>query len=105
MALWHERDVTISTINFDLTSQLAREHEIKTGFKVTDNHLEMGELQYPYFPYDGIRDNGPWPDIGTFRDFYTRRPITGAVYFRDKMEYGQMVANLGFRYDFRPIQF
>jgi len=99
-ALWHERDVTISTFNFDITSQLAKEHEIKTGLKITGNKLEMGELQYPYYPYDGIPDGGPWPDIGTFRDFYTREPTTGAFYFRDKMEYGQMVANLGFRYDF-----
>jgi len=99
-ALWHERDVTISTFNMDLTSQLAKEHEIKTGFKLSKNRLEYGELQYPYYPYDGIPDGGPWPDLGTFRDFYTREPLTGAFYFRDKMEYGQMVANLGFRYDF-----
>ncbi len=99
-ALWHERDVMITTLNIDLTSQLAREHEIKSGFKITRNYLDMGELQYPYYPYDGFNDGGPWPERGTFRDFYTREPLTGAFYFRDKMEYGQMVANLGFRYDF-----
>ncbi len=98
--LWHERDVTITTLNVDLTSQLAKEHEIRTGIKLTKNHLDMGELQYPYYPYDGYPDGGPWPTIGTFRDFYTRTPTTGAFYFRDKMEYGQMVANLGFRLDF-----
>ncbi len=99
-ALWHERDLQITTFNVDLTSQLAKEHEVKTGFKLTNNSLNMGELQYPYYPYDGYPDGGPWPERGTFRDFYVREPLTGAFYVRDKMEYGQMVANLGFRYDF-----
>ena len=100
-ALYHRRDVAISTMNFDLTSQVLKEHEIKAGFKVSDNYLDFGELQYPYYPYDGISsDPGPWPTIGTFRDFYKRKPWTGGFYFRDKMEYGQMVANLGFRWDF-----
>jgi len=99
-ALWHHRDVTTSSLNIDITSQLFKEHEVKSGLKFSGNRLNYGELQYPYYPYDGISDGGPWPNIGTFRDFYTRKPITGAFYFRDKMEYGQMVANLGFRWDF-----
>jgi len=98
--LWHERDVVVTTFNVDMTNQLSKEHEIKTGFKYASNRLTMGELQYPYYTYDGYPDGGPWPDRGIFRDFYTREPETGAFYIRDKMEYGQMVANLGFRYDF-----
>ncbi len=99
-ALYHKTVQTITTLSFDLTSQVAKQHEIKSGIKFSDLKLEMNEIQYPHLPYDGLPDDGPWPDRGVFRDFYNRTPKEGAFYFRDKMEYGEMIANLGFRYDF-----
>jgi len=99
-ALWHKTRQTTTTFSFDLTSQVAKQHEIKSGIKFSNHVLKMNEIQYPHLPYDGSADGGPWPDRGVFRDFYTRTPKEGAFYIRDKMEYGEMIADLGFRYDF-----
>ncbi|MGB8656697.1 MAG: TonB-dependent receptor [Candidatus Zixiibacteriota bacterium] len=94
------RTSTYLSLKFDFTSQVTKEHQIRTGFAVERDKLTYADLRYPYYLYTGIPDNGPWPDRGAFRDFYTRRPIRGSYYFRDKIEYGAMVANLGLRYDF-----
>lgn len=99
-AVYQKTRTEINTFRMDLTSQVAKEHEIKSGLEFKDMTLEMGDLRYPDREYNGIPDGGPWPDRGIFRDFYTRTPKQGAFYFRDKMEYGEMIANLGVRYDF-----
>jgi len=99
-ALYHKTNQTIHTFDLNLTSQVAKQHEVKSGIKFQDLRLQMNEVQYPYSPYDGPADGGLWPDRGIFRDFYTRKPKQGSFYIRDKMEYGEMIANIGFRYDF-----
>ncbi len=97
---YQNRSSTNLTLKFDFTSQVTKQHELRTGIMVERDKFSYGDLRYPYIQYDGPPDNGPWLDRGAFRDFYTRRPIRGAYYFRDKIEYGAMVANIGFRYDF-----
>jgi len=99
-ALYHKTNQTINTFDLNLTSQVAKQHEVKSGIKFQELTLRMNEVQYPYSNYDGPVDGGPWPDRGVFRDFYTRKPKQGSFYIRDKMEYGEMIANIGFRYDF-----
>jgi outer membrane receptor protein involved in Fe transport len=83
-----------------LTSQVRREHEVKVGFKFSAHDLTFSELQKPYIRYEGIPDGGPFQGQGELRDFYTQKPKAGAFYVRDKMEYGQMIGNIGFRYDY-----
>lgn len=98
---YEHRHSTLWTLKLDLTSQLRKEHEVKSGVEIEYNKLSYADIRYPYSPYDGlIQDNGPWPDHGIFRDFYVREPTRGALYIRDKLEYGTMIANLGLRYDF-----
>lgn len=98
--LWSRKNVITSTIDMDLTSQVRREQEVKVGFSFKAYSLNLEELTKPYVPYTGTSDGGPYPDHGSVRDFYTQTPKSGAFYLRDKMEYGQMIANLGFRYDY-----
>ncbi|MEW5875287.1 MAG: TonB-dependent receptor [Candidatus Zixiibacteriota bacterium] len=101
IALWHRRVVKTSSVDIDLTSQLRREHEVKAGFKYSAHDLALGELQQPYIPYTGTAvDDGPYQGRGDLRDFYNQTPKAGAFYLRDKMEYGQLIANLGLRYDY-----
>lgn len=97
---YHHRQSTMLTFKFDFTSQVSKEHQVRSGIMMERMKLTFADLRYPYYTYDGPADDGPWPNRGAFRDFYTRRPIRGAYYFRDKIEYGAMIANLGFRYDF-----
>jgi outer membrane receptor protein involved in Fe transport len=99
-ALYDRTKSVTNTFSLSLTSQVAKQHEIKSGMEFKDLTMEMNNLQYPDQTYDGVSDLGQWPDRGIFRDFYTRTPKEGAFYFRDKMEYGEMIADLGFRYEF-----
>jgi outer membrane receptor protein involved in Fe transport len=96
---YQDRRSTYVSLKFDFTSQVRKEHQIRTGFSVERDKLSMADIRYPYYTYDGTPDNGPWPTKGVFRDFYTRRPVIGAFYIQDKIEYGAMVAKLGLRYD------
>ena len=88
------------TLKFDLESQVTKEHNLRMGLNIDRLKFSYADIRYPYYRYDGPADEGPWSDRGIFRDFYTRRPIMGAFYIRDKIEYGAMIANIGFRYDF-----
>lgn len=98
---YQNRHSTLWTLKFDLTSQIRKEHEIKTGAMIEYNKLYYADIRYPYERYSGsIPDNGPWPDHGLFRNFYVREPTRGAMYIQDKLEYGTMIAKLGLRYDF-----
>lgn len=97
---YQHRKSTLWTLKFDYTSQFTKEHQIKSGLHLEYNRLYMADVRYPYYIYDGIPDGAPWPDHGIFRDFYDREPIRGAWYIQDKIEYGAMIAKLGFRWDF-----
>lgn len=88
------------TLDFKFTSQVTKQHQIKTGFRVQSQKLTMEDVRYPYYVYNGIPDGGPWPTHGIFRDFYTRRPVLGAFFLEDNIEYGEMIAKLGARWDF-----
>ncbi|MCI0531741.1 MAG: TonB-dependent receptor [candidate division Zixibacteria bacterium] len=89
------------TLKTNFTSQIRREHELKTGFELSYYELSMNQIYYPWLEYTGvIDDGGPYPGRGTYRDFYNREPSKGALYVQDKIEYGTMTAKLGVRYDF-----
>ncbi len=131
-AQYHYDYTRTRTLKLDMTSQISRNHGLKSGFEFKFHRIEYQDLQYPYNKYDGPADtintdkNGPWWGIeraievsdldgdgipetvtgtevyskGTFRDFYVRTPKDGAFYIEDNMEYGEMIANVGVRYEF-----
>lgn len=98
---YHNRSTTSLTLKLDFTSQVTRQHQLKSGLMMERLKVSYGDIRYPYYEYPGEGiPPGPWPDRGYYRDFYTFRPVRGAFYIRDKIEYGAMIANLGFRSDF-----
>ena len=85
---------------FKVTRQMGR-HEVKAGFFLAKEEVGYGEIEQPWTQYNGRADTtNAYSDRGLFRDFYEYQPVTGAVYLRDKIEYGSMVASLGLRWDF-----
>jgi len=98
-AVYEDRQAIVNSLDFKITKQLFTELENKTGFQLKYNELHMAQLQYPYYPYDGIPDNGPWPTIGVFRDFYDQYPYQGAFYTSFTLEFGSLIARLGARVD------
>jgi outer membrane receptor protein involved in Fe transport len=100
---FHENSAETWTFDFKLTKQVVREHELKTGFQILLRDFDFSEISNPWVRRagdDALPDGGPYPDRGTRRDFYHHDPIEGAFFLQDVVEYGSLVARLGFRYDF-----
>ncbi len=103
-AYYQDRSADRTTLDFKINRMFGEEssdqHDVRSGLLMDFHKLRMADLRYPNYPYDGTPDGGPWPDRGIFRDFYTRRPVSGAAFVQDKMEVGTMIASIGLRYDF-----
>lgn len=105
---YHNRSTETTALKFDLTSQWHSRHQIKTGIEANYYEMNKAEIKYPesynsrWDPAVGGTppDNGPWPSLGIFRDFYYRTPFAGAFYLQDKIEYENLIVNLGVRWDF-----
>ena len=84
---------------FDLTSQMNRYNEIKTGLEVS-----YDDIHEQYIVNDGMNE---WMDPGEEFDArnsniieYEADPILAGVYIQDKIEYEGMFANIGLRFDY-----
>jgi len=98
-ALWHYHNTDTYRMEGKIFWQLGS-HELKGGASIQGNQFDYQEIEKPYYPYTGRDDGGPYADRGSFRDMFSYDPYQGTVYFRDKLEYGSMIASLGFRWDF-----
>ncbi len=98
-ATWHDRHIDTYRAEMKFFWQLGN-HELKAGVAMKREDFVYYEIEKPYLPYNGRPDGGPYPNRGAFRDMFAYDPVSGTVYFRDKLEYGSMIANLGFRWDF-----
>ncbi|MCB2231308.1 TonB-dependent receptor [bacterium] len=98
-AFWVERSIDRMRGELQVYQQLGN-HELKLGGALIREDFSFVEIQMPYLSYTGRSDGGPYPNRGAFRDVFDYTPWRGTVYFRDKLEYGSMIASLGFRWDF-----
>ncbi|MEE8576711.1 MAG: TonB-dependent receptor, partial [candidate division Zixibacteria bacterium] len=98
-ALWQSRKIDRYRGELKIFHQ-AGNHELKLGSALIFEDFELNEVKRPYIQYTGREDNGPYGDRGAFRDMWAYQPWRGTVYGRDKLEYGSMIASLGFRWDF-----
>ena len=80
----------INTLNvkFDLTSQITKRNQIKTGFEFVRDSYDV---------YSGQKGLDPTDDSITD---WEQGPIRGGFYIQDKLEYEGMIANIGLRADF-----
>ncbi len=97
--VWHHRRIQQYTMEGRVYRQMGN-HEIKAGMEVTKEYLDKQDIRGLEIPYTGRDDGGVYPGIGELRDFYKYEPLTGTFYARDNLEYGSMIASLGFRYDY-----
>ena len=81
--------VTVFNFKADLTSQLNRFLQIKTGleYNLTDSRVNYGR-------YDAFLPSGNSHSV------WNRRPARGAAYAQSKLEFAGMIANLGLRLDY-----
>ncbi len=98
-ARWTEH--TVNTLGAEIkVNRTFAQHDLKAGFEVHADDFDFNDIRRPYQPYTGRPDGGEFPTIGSARDFFAYKPTQGSMYFRDKLEYGSMIASLGFRWDF-----
>lgn len=83
---------------FDLTSQVTPNHQLKLGLysKIVSGKWWAAYTDHGY----GMYVKGLTYTIGWQIKFPLNQPFYHAVYIQDKMEYGQMVANVGLRLEY-----
>ncbi|RMD96494.1 MAG: TonB-dependent receptor [Calditrichaeota bacterium] len=74
------------TFNLDFTSQISRHHQVKTGF-------EFKRLDLRNHILNGIKTSND-------TTYYRFKPIQMAAYIQDKIEFKDMVINVGLRWDY-----
>ena len=113
-----ERFLKQNMLDFDVTLQATKHHNLKAGFTGTlydlDNHWSQIRNKYAGMEEEGISYFDPernkmvfpyyepviYPDSSIYSDIYRVKPREFAVYVQDKMEFDEMVINFGVRYDY-----
>ena len=113
-----ERWTKNSSINYNLTWQIHKNHSIKSGLvysrHAVDNRQSQiqnkwaGTSEENNSVYDSLLQKTIYPfyepiirpDSSLFSDIYKVAPIEFSGYLQDKMEFDLMVINLGLRYDY-----
>jgi outer membrane receptor protein involved in Fe transport len=91
---------------FDLTSQLNKNHQIKTGFEARFHELKLDSYTItPKMVSGGSEKVVPYesdvPDITSVkRQVYDEKPREFSVYLQDKIELKDLIVNIGIRYDY-----
>ena len=95
---------------FDITSQITRSHQIKTGIEIRYHDLFFRDVTLR--PIDADQNRDPRADGDPFIqtvvpsresfmfDEYRKNPVEMAWYIQDKMEFDNMVVNIGVRLDY-----
>ena len=98
-----------NTVKFDMTWQVTHTHSIKMGL-LGIAHDANQRWQQIRNKYDGETVQGDlyepvvYGDSTVYADIYEVQPQETAVYIQDKMEFDDMVVNVGLRYDaFDPV--
>ncbi len=113
-----ERKQSSLNIKYDLVWQANKKHSLKTGILYTQHTVEnlpfptqnklrgtplaslywyeAGKQKVEFYPYQGEFV----PDSSLAWDRYKKRPYELSAYVQDKMEFDEMVINLGVRLDY-----
>ena len=110
----------VTPIDFDLTSQISRNHQFKLGFDLQMHRLRYFRHLTPILTYRGpyvdSDDRGGFQDTDRYGYQYDwnnevlepldstrdakKQPILASFYVQDKMEYDGLIINAGVRYDY-----
>ncbi len=85
---------------FDLTSQITSKHEIKIGANVRIDNLEEDNFTVLYDGYEYPQPTVPPANESPSHNYYNKQALFASSYIQDKIEYPDMIVNVGVRYDF-----
>ncbi len=100
---WLKEKSYVWAFKFQVTSQVHRNHQLRSGFDF--NYFDMFKEVRPYPTIDNGGE-GIYTDIyhmyskDNFLNGLVDGPADGAVYFQDKMEYKDIILNMGLRLDY-----
>lgn len=102
---WFERHSLSRIAKWDLTSQVTKRHQMKTGLEFQFDRVYYNDITLiPKVDENGLQIEPFTPfidDISTFtHNEFTRKPFKFAGYIQDKIEYESLIINLGLRYDY-----
>ena len=95
------RDMMDINFKTDFNWQVNTSHTVKFGFEYISHKIENSSLQIS--PHPDSTNYSPYiitDEVSTYSDIYTVEPFEGSFYIQDKMEFDEMVINLGLRYDY-----
>ncbi|MCF7824656.1 MAG: TonB-dependent receptor [Candidatus Marinimicrobia bacterium] len=97
------RETNTKNLKFDMTWQANNRHSFKTGFQMS-NHDIYNEYQLIQNQNaGGDNENIYRPRVlgnnTIYADIYKKSPVEKSFYLQDKMEFNEMVINLGLRFD------
>lgn len=100
-----ERTLQDYNLKFDLNWQINMSHNLKAGLLYTQHHIDQADRDIRNRWYgteyeDQLYEPVVMPDSSIYSDIYTVEPIEFSAYLQDKMEFDEMVINLGVRYDY-----
>ncbi|MCK5683389.1 TonB-dependent receptor, partial [bacterium] len=110
------RNSQTALIKFDLTSQISKQHQLKFGADFYQHNIEwesyelrpaMGENFYDHdsgedFPtsFNPYIHPTRLPDSTIYSSSYIHRPYEYSAFVQDKMEFTEIIVNLGVRLDY-----
>ncbi|HEX9975339.1 MAG TPA: TonB-dependent receptor [bacterium] len=102
---WFERNSLSRIGKWELTSQLTKRHQVKSGLEFQIDKVFYDDINLiPAVDENGIQIEPFQPfidEISTFtHNEFTRKPFKFAGYIQDKIEYESLIINLGLRYDY-----
>lgn len=85
--------------SFDITSQITETHQVKCGIEIRRHTLSLDEFE---LQLDATTDwtPRPYPVSSTRHNKYIHHPLEAAFFIQDKMEFANMIVNMGVRYDY-----
>jgi outer membrane receptor protein involved in Fe transport len=97
---WHfNHNTKTYTAKIDLTDQINKVHQIKTGGEFMYHDLNYKDFQIIIDATTGFKP--AIPDAGAFNyNVYQTNPYQAAAYIQDKIELDYLIVNIGARFDY-----
>ena len=104
-----QRETATLLAKFDLTSQITLTHQIKTGIEFRRHRVDYRDVTLRPVAEQTQMDfifNSPFiqtrilPDSTIYASRYTRYPMELSAFIQDKMEFRNMIVNVGVRMDY-----
>jgi hypothetical protein len=108
---YFRRNTKTALVKLDLSSQINKKHLIKAGLEFRTHNIRFSDITLRPLAGDDLdlTTDSPFmqPEIyavgSIYNDQYRHNPLELSIYLQDKMEFKDLIVNLGIRIDhFRP---